>query len=179
MHETPKEPSQDEEEDSPTEKKNSIIPPKYKSWKLNSGSKFKTSTHAKSFWKQDNNRRPTLLKRSFSLNSKMKEKDLKFQYSFDKNKSVVESLDKSLPKEMQVRVKDSKGKIIDGINVPEIKKKSKKKPLFWKIGDMVIYRRKEEGPKENSGEYIPVKYELYDSKKEIRKFSDKFDLNIS
>ena len=113
----------------------------------------------------------------FSLNSKNenKEKEIKFDYSIKNNKSISNSLDKAIPKEMQIMVKDQKGKLIKGVNVPLPKKKPKKKLLFWKIGDMVIHRRTTKN--KLSKTFIPIVYDIFDTKEKINKFKKKNNID--
>ena len=175
MQEPEESPAEDDAGETSTEADSS----RYKSWNLNSGSDSKTSTSAKSMWKQEGDQRPRNFKRSFFLNSKLKEKNVKFNYSLENNKPILDSLDGEVPAEVQVLVKDPKGRLIRGVNVPRQKKPKKKKALFWKIGNMIIYRNEGRQGKRDPRAYIPVKYELFDTKDKVDQFEREFEKEAS
>lgn len=154
--------------------------PKYKNWRINSGSAEKSSTLAKSVWQKKKDVKGASLEntnRTFSLNSKNREKDLRFSHAFSGNESVSDSLSKGVPKGVQVRVKDAGGKLVHGINVPGEKKKKKKKLLYWKIGDMIIYRHKEQGSASEKKGYIPIRYDVYNTKQDIDRFKKENEID--
>ena len=162
--------------------------PNYKKWKLNSGSKNKSSTSAKSMWKRNkrNGKKDHFenLKRTFALNSNNKKSNIEFDYTFKKGKPIIETLKDKIPKEMQVMVKNSTGKIVQGINIqvpkpkPKLKIKKKKNLQFWKIGDVIIYRRNNRDLKNKNNRYIPIKYDVYESKDEINQFKKANDIHF-
>ena len=138
----------DEEDNSRTNDKkvkNKINIPKYKKWNLYSESPSKTSSRIKTVWKNkkgDKNKLKHNKKRYFSINSRKddsnnndndKEKNIKFNFSIKNDKPILNALEKKIPKEIEVSVKDKNGNLLKSVN-KTTPKKIDKKILYWEIG---------------------------------------------